>query len=180
MRVILERFRLVVATPHCVVVSPRNLPEALKWFRDGLAIAERLAQSDPGNAGWRRDLLVSHDRIGGVLGLQEILSEAMKSYRDGLAIAERLAQSDSGNADWLVDLAVSYVNLADIDPSQARALLTKASGIVRQMQLTGQLAPRDSWMPADFAQRIDALPKVSAPTPTPSRQPTRPTSGTFP
>jgi hypothetical protein len=35
-----------------------DLPAALKSYRNGLAIAERLAQSDPGNAGWQRDLLV--------------------------------------------------------------------------------------------------------------------------
>jgi hypothetical protein len=39
-----------------VLVAQGNLPEALKTFRDGLAIADRLAKSDPGNAGWQRDL----------------------------------------------------------------------------------------------------------------------------
>jgi hypothetical protein len=32
-------------------------------FRDGLAIAERLAKFDPGNAGWQRDLIVSYKKI---------------------------------------------------------------------------------------------------------------------
>jgi hypothetical protein len=34
-----------------VLVAQGNLPEALKSFRDGLAIRERLAQANPGNAG---------------------------------------------------------------------------------------------------------------------------------
>jgi hypothetical protein len=37
-----------------------NLPEALKSFRAGLDIADRLAKADPGNAGRQRDLMTSH------------------------------------------------------------------------------------------------------------------------
>lgn len=33
-----------------VLVAQANLPDALKAFRDGLAIRERLARGDPGNA----------------------------------------------------------------------------------------------------------------------------------
>ena len=46
-----------------VLVAQGNLPEALKTFRDGLAIRDRLAKSDPGNAGWQRDLIVSYVKI---------------------------------------------------------------------------------------------------------------------
>ena len=42
-----------------MLVAQGNLPEALKSYRDGLAIRERLAKADPGNAGWQRDLSVS-------------------------------------------------------------------------------------------------------------------------
>jgi hypothetical protein len=51
-----------------VLVAQGNLPEALKSFRDGHAIRDRLAKSDPGNAGWQRDLSVSYEKIGNVLG----------------------------------------------------------------------------------------------------------------
>jgi tetratricopeptide (TPR) repeat protein len=40
-----------------------NLSAALASYRDGLAIADRLAQSDPGNAGWQRDLSVSYEKV---------------------------------------------------------------------------------------------------------------------
>ena len=36
-------------------------------YRASLAICERLAAADPGNAGWQRDLSVSHNKIGDVL-----------------------------------------------------------------------------------------------------------------
>ena len=41
-------------------VAPGDLAGALKSYRDDLAIADRLATSDPGNAGWQRDLSVSY------------------------------------------------------------------------------------------------------------------------
>ena len=55
-----------------VLVAQGILPEALKTFREGLAISERLAAADPGNAGWQRHLLVSYDRVGDVLVAQGI------------------------------------------------------------------------------------------------------------
>jgi hypothetical protein len=39
-----------------VLVDQGNLPEALKAYRDGLAIRDRLAKADPCNAGWQRGL----------------------------------------------------------------------------------------------------------------------------
>ena len=82
-----------------VLVAQGKLPEALKSFRDGLAIRERLASADPDNAGWQRDLSLSHEKIGDVLAVQGKLPEALKSFREQLAIAERLANADPGNAD---------------------------------------------------------------------------------
>ena len=39
-----------------VQVAQGDLAGAVKSYRDSLAITERLAKSDPGNAGWQRDL----------------------------------------------------------------------------------------------------------------------------
>ena len=41
---------------------------ALKAYLESLAIRERLAQSAPDNAGWRRDLSVAYTKIGDVQG----------------------------------------------------------------------------------------------------------------
>ena len=72
-------------------VAQGDLAGALKSYRDSLAIKERLAQSDPGNAGWQRDLSVSYNRVGNAQMAQGDLAGALKSYRDGLTIIERLA-----------------------------------------------------------------------------------------
>jgi tetratricopeptide (TPR) repeat protein len=44
-------------------VEQGNLPDALKSFRDGLSVREGLAQSDPSNAGWQVDLVVSYWKL---------------------------------------------------------------------------------------------------------------------
>ena len=85
-----------------------NLPAALTSYQAGLAIMERLAKSDPGNAGWQRDLSVSYKKVGDVQVAQGNLPAALTSYQAGLAITERLAKSDPGNAGWQRDLSVSY------------------------------------------------------------------------
>ncbi|MFI4994240.1 MAG: tetratricopeptide repeat protein [Hyphomicrobiales bacterium] len=105
---------------------------ALKSFRDGLAIRERLATSDPGNASWQRDLSVSHDKTGDVLVAQGNLPEALKSFRDGLAIAERLARSDPANASWQRNLSVFHDRVGDVLMAQgdvAEALKTFREGL---------------------------------------------------
>jgi hypothetical protein len=49
-----------------VLVAQGNLPEALQSFRASHDIFDRLAQSDPGNAGWQRDLSVSYAKLADV------------------------------------------------------------------------------------------------------------------
>jgi tetratricopeptide (TPR) repeat protein len=90
-----------------VQVAQGNLSGALKSYEDALTIANRLAQSDPGNAGWRHDLSVSSEKMGDVHVAQGDLAGALTSYSDSLAIMGRLAQSDPGNAEWQRDLSVS-------------------------------------------------------------------------
>ena len=127
--------------------------------RRALAIFDRLAKADPGNAGWQRDLSVSSNKIGDVLVAQGNLPEALKSFRDELAIRDRLAKADPGNAGWQRDLIVSYVKIAGIDPSQAKAMLTRAAEIANAMRSKGVLAPADKWLPGEIARRIAALPR---------------------
>ena len=101
---------------------PRAIwPAALTSYRASLAIAERLAKADPGNAGWQRDLSVSHNKIGDVQMAQGDLAGALTSYRASLAIRERLAKADPGNAGWQRDLSVSHDKIGDVQVSAGRS-----------------------------------------------------------
>src|ERR1700732_1057470 len=72
-----------------------DLGAALKSYEARQAIISCLATSDPGNAGWQRDLSVSYEKVGGVQEAQGNLAGALKSYSDSLAIRDRLATSDN-------------------------------------------------------------------------------------
>ncbi len=91
---------------------------ALDAARQAVTIMEALSASDPGNAGWRRDLSVSYNKVGDVLNAQGDLPGALKAYRDALAIAERLSASDPGNAEWRRDLWVSKNKVGEVFVAQ--------------------------------------------------------------
>ncbi len=141
-----------------VLVAQGNLPEAQKTYRDGLAIADRLAKSDPGNAGWQRDLSVSYEKVGDVLVAQGDGPGALASYRDSLTIRDRLAKSDPGNAEWQRDLLVSHEKLANAgdDP---RSQYLEIVRILRELQSTGRLAPADKEWPAEAEAELAKLSK---------------------
>jgi tetratricopeptide (TPR) repeat protein len=95
-----------------------DLGAALATYREAKTIADRLAKSDPGNAGWQSDLAVSYDRVGNVQVAQGNLPAALISYQTSLAIRDRLAKSDPGNAGWQRDLSVSYIKVGDVQLAQ--------------------------------------------------------------
>ena len=61
---------------------------------DSLAIRERLAAADPGNAAAQRDLSVSYNKLGDLMVRVGNGPEAERLFRDSLAITERLAAAD--------------------------------------------------------------------------------------
>jgi tetratricopeptide (TPR) repeat protein len=97
-----------------VAAAQGNLSSARQLYDNAVAIAEPIAKADPGNAGWQRDLSVSHNKIGDVLVEQGNLPAALESYRASLTIAERLAKADPGNAGWQRDLSVSHYKIGDV------------------------------------------------------------------
>jgi tetratricopeptide (TPR) repeat protein len=97
-----------------VLKAQGNLPDAFGAYRDALAIAERLAKTDPVDAGWQRTLGAAKNDIGGVLEAQGNLPDALEAYRDTLAIVERLAKAAPGDAQAQRDLCVSYDKVAGV------------------------------------------------------------------
>ena len=90
------------------------LADALKAYRDGLAIAGGLTKAESENAEWRLSLSISHNKVGDVLLAQGAIDDALKAYRESLAIRESLARADPANAGLQHDLSVSYDKVADV------------------------------------------------------------------
>ncbi|MCP4661209.1 MAG: tetratricopeptide repeat protein, partial [bacterium] len=123
-------------------------PAALREFRDALEIRQRLAEQDPENAGWLRDLSVSHNKIGDVLSAQGDLPAALREFRDALEIRQRLAEQDPGNAGWQTDVAGSCWRIAHAVDRTTPQGRTEAVGLLEQaLAILERLAARERLIP---------------------------------
>jgi tetratricopeptide (TPR) repeat protein len=89
-----------------VRVAQGDRAGALQAFEQGRAIRDKLAQRDPNNAEWQRDLIVSHVKLAEVAVQEDAqLSQAERHYRTALDVA--VALRDRGRLapvdEWLVD-----------------------------------------------------------------------------
>jgi tetratricopeptide (TPR) repeat protein len=91
-----------------------HLGDALKSYRDGQAIFDRLVRDAPNKAEWQRDLSVSYEKVGDVLAAQDKLADALTSYRDGQAIIARLAEANPDKTEWQEDLSRSYDSVGQV------------------------------------------------------------------
>jgi len=78
---------------------------ALTSYRDTLAISDRLAKMDPGNANWQRHLSLSLGMVGRMQVAQGDLAGALASFSNSLANRERVWRKPSlamqiGSAIW--------------------------------------------------------------------------------
>ncbi|MET9224723.1 CHAT domain-containing protein [Lentzea sp. NPDC003310] len=106
---------LALADRECVALQNIGLASAtMDRRRHLLAIAERLAVADPGNAEYQRDLSVSHNRLGDVAVAMGDIGTAREHFQAGLDIAERLAVADPGNAEYQRDLSISHEKLGGV------------------------------------------------------------------
>ena len=60
-----------------------NLPAALDAFNASLRLRVRLAKADPGNAGWQRDLSVSHAKLANLYREAGEPDKALGALREG-------------------------------------------------------------------------------------------------
>ena len=114
-----------------VAQAAGQLDAALASYRKSLEIAQRLAQQDPGNAQWQRDLSFSHNNIGGIQEAKGEADAALASYQKSLEIRQRLAQQDPGNAGWQIDVAVSMGTIAKIFIENPKGDKKEAARMIR-------------------------------------------------
>jgi hypothetical protein len=81
-----------------------DLGAALTSYQASLAIAERLAKADPGNAGSQRDLALSYGSLAMVEAKQGARDSALAAFRQGRAIIVRLSQQSPDNLTLQSDL----------------------------------------------------------------------------
>ena len=94
--------------------------KALSEFQEFKRIALELTRRDPGNAGWLRELSVSHNKVGHILAAEGRRAEALQDYQEAKRIMLELTKRDPGNAGWMRDLSVSYNRVGGILEAQGR------------------------------------------------------------
>jgi hypothetical protein len=99
-----------------VQVAQGDLAGALKSYSDSLVIRDRLAKSDPGNAGWQRDLTVSYAKLAKVHRQSGDKPKARGFLRQGQEIMARLTKLTPDNAVWKKDLARFDGQIKELGP----------------------------------------------------------------
>ena len=98
-----------------VLMAEGQLQDARSEFAASLAIAERLAAAEPGNAEWQRDLSVSHERLGDLAEQAGDLAEAIACYRKSEPIAAALAAKSPDHPGFRNDLAITRRRIATLE-----------------------------------------------------------------
>ena len=125
-----------------VLQAQGNLAAAQAAFEEYLAISRRLAEQDPGNAGWQRELGVAHSRVGDVLQAQGNLAAAQAAFEKDLAISRRLAEQDPGNAGWQQGLGVAHSRVGGVLQAQGNLAAAQAA-FEENLAISRRLAEQD-------------------------------------
>jgi hypothetical protein len=98
-----------------VQVAQGDLKAALKSYEAKRDIISRLAQSDPGNADWQRDLSVSYSKLADAYRKSNETAKARDALAAGRAIIGKLVEQHPDQAQWKQDLAWFEAQLAELE-----------------------------------------------------------------
>jgi tetratricopeptide (TPR) repeat protein len=87
--------------------------EALDRYNEALAIRQRLAAKDSGNAQSQSALAFQYIYLGDLLFAKQEFSGALERYRTAFSIRKQLADGDPGDFTWSRNLADNYVKLGE-------------------------------------------------------------------
>ncbi len=108
-----------------------------------------MADTDPGNAIWQRDIAVGLNKIGDVkYFVDHDPTGALAAYEESLAISRRLADANNGNAGLERDASVSLDKIADVKRStgdQTGALAAYEESLAIARRLAGLDPSNVSW-----------------------------------
>src|SRR2546423_9677298 len=86
-----------------------------------LAKGRELAEHNPDEPVWRRDVSVTLNRLGSVDLKGGDTAAALSQYEEALGIMRRLAERDPSNAIWKRDLAISINGVGDVKAQRGEA-----------------------------------------------------------
>jgi tetratricopeptide (TPR) repeat protein len=121
-----------------------HLDDALATYSKASAIAENLAQANPGDIDWQYELGTSNERIGDLLMALGNHAQALKYYQNQEEILSRLDTGDPGDADRQRDGGVAHIKVGNVPAAQnflSEVLTTLQSSLAHMERLAkGNLA----------------------------------------
>jgi tetratricopeptide (TPR) repeat protein len=92
----------------------------VEGYNASCAILSHLAEIDPHNAGWHREVAGLHDRIGDVQKTLGSLGVALESFRVAHAIRKRLTETNPNNTEWQSGLGLSHERIGAVLHAQGK------------------------------------------------------------
>jgi tetratricopeptide (TPR) repeat protein len=147
-----------------VLLIRGKLDAAQKAYHEFLSLRRHLAEQDPNDADWQRELTMALSRVGHVLHAQGNLTAAQAAFEEDLAISRRLAEQDPSNAGWQRDLAVAYRLVGGVLEAQdqlaaARAAFEQDLSISRRLV---EQAPSNAGWQRDLALACLRMGRIAA------------------
>jgi tetratricopeptide (TPR) repeat protein len=121
-----------------IQVAAGDLSSATESYGQAHALSQRALKVSVDDVDARRDLSVSHERIGTVHVAKGELGEALQAFDAGLLIDQQLAARDPANPLWQRYLCVSNLKIGDVrlehgDREQALQAFTAALAIAKRL-----------------------------------------------
>jgi tetratricopeptide (TPR) repeat protein len=117
----------------------RDLSAALTSYQASLAIRDRLAKADPGNAGWQRDLSVSYEKIGDVHTDRGDTLQAIAAFDRALRIYRELQAHNPADIQSHIFSVVPLWRLGLLKGRGGRADLEAALAILERLIAANRL-----------------------------------------
>ncbi|MGH7262221.1 MAG: hypothetical protein ACREI9_16415, partial [Nitrospiraceae bacterium] len=126
--------------------------EARRLFTQALTIAQGLADAEPANTTYQRDLSISYNKLADLAVAAGQGDEARRLFTQALTIAQGLADAEPANTTYQRDLSISYERLAvlaDKEQEQVAATEWFATALTIRRALNAQEPQR-----IDLAQEL--------------------------
>ena len=115
-----------------------------------MKIARTLAERDPANSGWQRDLSLSLDKIGDIKMEMGDRAAALAAYDEGAAITRRLVAINASNAGWKFDMVIGLYKIASATEGSHRTdAINEALEIALRLKADEDLAADQQSLPDD-------------------------------
>ena len=99
-------------------IAEKDWDRAYKHYKIRHESISELVEKNPSNPKFRRDLSVSHNKLGGVFLATEKTDDALEHYRTGLSIMEVLLKESPNNSRFRYDLGISHERIGNIYKKQ--------------------------------------------------------------